>query len=69
MNRQPACLLFSNPIDSLAAAGSVLAAVWLENVQMPVIDCLGEEFLDFVQDGMTITVKEDGTVQVGGPAS
>ena len=27
MNRQPACLLFSNPIDSLAAAGSVLAAV------------------------------------------
>ena len=67
MNRQPACLLFSNPIDSLAAAGSVLAAVWLDDVQMPVIDCLGEEFLDFVQDGMTITVKEDGTVQVGGP--
>lgn len=67
MNRQPACLLFSNPIDSLAAAGSVLAAVWLDDVQMPVIDCLGEEFLDFVQDGMTITVKEDGTVQVDGP--
>ena len=37
MNRQPACLLFSNPIDSLAAAGSVLAAGWLDNVQMPVI--------------------------------
>ena len=53
--------------DSLAAAGSVLAAVWLDDVQMPVIDCLGEEFLDFVQDGMTITVKEDGTVQVDGP--
>lgn len=67
MNRQPACLMFSNPIDSLAADGSVLAAVWLDNAQMPVIDCLGEEFLDFVQDGMTITVKEDGTVQVDGP--
>lgn len=69
MNRQLACLMFSNPIDSLAADGSVLAAVWLDNAQMPAIDCLGEEFLDFVQDGMTITVKEDGTVQVEAPPS
>lgn len=64
MNRQPACLLFSNPIDSLAAAGSVLAAVWLDDISMPVIDCLGEEFLAYVKDGMTITVKENGVVQV-----
>lgn len=68
MNRQPACLLFSNPIDSLAAAGSVLAAVWLDNAQMPVVDCLGEEFLNYVQDGMTITIKENGVVQVDGPS-
>ena len=64
MHRQPACLLFSNPIDSLAAAGAVLADVWLEDVQMPVVDCLGEEFLDYVKDGMTVTVKEDGLVVV-----
>ena len=64
MHRQPACLLFSNPIDSLAAAGSVLSAVWLEDVNMPVVDCLGEEFLNYVKDGMTITVAEDGTVTV-----
>ena len=64
MGRQPACMLFSNPIDSLAAAGSILASVWLPEVQMPVIDCLGEEFLNYVKDGMTITVKEDGTVIV-----
>ncbi|MBP3634052.1 MAG: DUF126 domain-containing protein [Oscillospiraceae bacterium] len=64
MNRQPACLLFSNPIDSLAAAGSILASVWLEDVSMPVVDNLGEEFLSYVQDGMTITVQEDGTVEV-----
>ena len=31
---------------------------------MPVIDCLGEEFLDYVKDGMTITVGADGTVIV-----
>ena len=64
MERQPACMLFSNPIDSLAAAGSILASVWLDGVKMPVVDCLGEEFLDFVKDGMTITVQEDGTVCV-----
>jgi len=64
MKRQPACLLFSNPIDSLAAAGAVLADVWLEDVKMPVVDNLGQEFLDYVKDGMTITVLEDGLVQV-----
>ena len=64
MQRQPACMLFSKPIDSLAAAGSILASVWLDGVSMPVIDCLGEEFLDYVKDGMTITLKEDGTVCV-----
>ena len=64
MQRQPACMLFSNPIDSLAAAGSILASVWLPDVKMPVIDSLGEEFLNYVQHGMTVTVKEGGTVCV-----
>ncbi len=64
MERQPACMLFANHIDSLAAAGAVLADVWVDNITMPVIDCLGDEFLDYVQTGMTITVKEDGTVVV-----
>ena len=64
MKRQPACMLFSKPIDSLAAAGSILADVWLDDVCMPVIDSLGDEFLDYVKDGMTITVKENGVVCV-----
>ena len=64
MKRQPACMLFSEPIDSLAAAGAVLADVWLDDVTMPVIDSLGEEFLNYVKDDMTIMVKEDGTVIV-----
>ena len=66
MKRQPACMLFSNPIDSLAAAGSILASVWLEDAQMPVVDSLGEEFLNYVKDGMTVTIREDGTVCVEG---
>ncbi len=64
MKRQPACMLFSEPIDSLAAAGAVLADVWLDDVSMPVVDSLGEDFLNYVKDDMTITVKEDGTVVV-----
>ena len=66
MGRRPACMLFSEPIDSLAAAGAILADVWLEGdaSKMPVVDSLGKDFLDYVKDGMSITVKEDGTVVV-----
>ena len=64
MHRQPACMLFSNPIDSLAAAGSILASVWLPEAKMPVVDSLGDEFLNYVKDGMSITIQEDGTVLV-----
>ena len=64
MKRQPACMLFSNHIDSLAAAGAILADVWIDDITMPVIDCLGDEFLDYIKDGMMITIKEDGTVVV-----
>ena len=65
MKRQPACMLFSKPIDSLAAAGSILASVWLPEVSMPVIDSLGDEFLNYVKDGMSITVNGNATVNVG----
>ena len=64
LKKNPACMLFSNPIDSLAAAGAVLADVWVDGVTMPVVDSLGEEFLDYVKDGMTITIKADGIVEV-----
>ena len=63
LGKQPACMLFSKPIDSLAASGAILGAVWTEN-KMPVIDMLGDEFLDYVKDGMSISVSEDGTVTV-----
>lgn len=64
LEKNPACLLFANHIDSLAAAGTVLAGVWVDKVTMPVIDCLGDEFLNYVKDGMKITVALDGTVTV-----
>lgn len=63
MGRNPACLLFSKPIDSLAAAGAVLSDVWTEN-SMPTIDSLGDEFLEAVHTGDSIKVEEDGTVTI-----
>lgn len=66
LKRQPACMLFSEPIDSLAAAGAILSDVWLDDVSMPVIDSLGEEFLSYVKDDMEIIVEDGGLVKVNG---
>ena len=63
MGKQPACMLFSEPIDSLAASGAILGDVWTE-AKMPVVDTLGEEFLSYVKTGMLVVVKEDGVVEV-----
>jgi predicted aconitase with swiveling domain len=59
----PAAMLFSESIDSLGAAGVILADVWTDGT-IVAVDRLGDEFLNYVQDNMTITVKEDGTVTV-----
>ncbi len=60
----PAALLFSERIDSLAAGGVILAKVW-NNADVVTVDGLGEEFLRFVEDGMLVTIKPDGTVTAG----
>lgn len=63
MGINPACMLFSEHIDSLAGAGVILSVVW-ENSKLIAIDQLGEEFLDTVKSGDTIEVTEDGTVRI-----
>ena len=62
--KQPACMLFSKPIDPLAASGAILGGVWTD-AKMPVVDMLGDEFLEYVKTGAKVTVKEDGIVEVG----
>lgn len=61
MNINPAALLFSETIDSLAASGIVLANVW-QNSKIICIDRLGEEFLNSVKTGDQVEIKLDGTV-------
>ncbi len=63
LGKCPACMLFSEHIDSLAAAGAILGAVWTDT-PMPTVDCLGEEFLNTVKTGDKIKVYEDGTVEI-----
>ncbi|HBG16479.1 MAG TPA: hypothetical protein DDW93_06825 [Firmicutes bacterium] len=57
----PKAMLFSEHIDSLAAAGIILSEVWLKS-RIITVDQLGADFLDNVQDDQTMEIKEDGTV-------
>jgi len=63
MGKQPACLLFSKPIDSLAAAGAILAGVWTGS-PMLTIDSLGDEFLAAVSSGSLLKASNDGVVEI-----
>lgn len=59
----PSAMLFSEHIDSLAAAGIILCDVWNDK-RIITIDQLGEEFLTYIKDGQRIEISEDGTVTV-----
>ena len=61
LNLSPRAFLFSEDIDSLACAGVVLTDVWNEK-RIVTIDRLGDDFINFVKDGMTVNVKSDGKV-------
>jgi predicted aconitase with swiveling domain len=60
----PQALLFSKPIDTLAAAGVLMSEIWKDN-RIVTIDMLGDEFLKTVNMGDPISISEDGTVEVG----
>ena len=57
-------MLFSSHIDSIAAGGLIVDAVWNER-KVITIDLLGDEFMETVKNGDPISIHEDGTVEVG----
>jgi len=59
----PKAMLFSKHIDSLTAAGLILAEVWAGK-RVVSIDQLGDEFLEYVKDGDKIAIREGGIVTV-----
>ena len=56
--------LFSAHIDSIAAGGLIIDDVWYKR-RVITIDLLGDDFLEAVNTGDPISIKEDGTVEVG----
>jgi uncharacterized protein len=63
MGSGPLAMLFSEHIDSLAAAGAILADIWIGK-RIFVIDQLGPDFLEAVQDGDRVHIMDDGTVEI-----
>ena len=63
MGIAPRAMLFSQHIDSLSAAGLVLADVWAAR-RICAVDQLGDEFLNYVQTGQEIHIRPDGMVTV-----
>ena len=57
-------MLFSSHIDSIAAAGLIMDDIW-NGRRIFTIDLLGDEFLEAVKTGDQISIKEDGSVEVG----
>ncbi len=61
---QPQAWLFSSHIDSISAGGLIMDDVWNKK-RVITIDLLGDEFLEAVMTGDPITIKVEGTVEVG----
>ena len=57
-------MLFSSHVDSIAAGGLIMDAIWNDR-KVITIDLLGDEFMETVKTGDPIATHEDGTVEVG----
>jgi hypothetical protein len=54
-------MLFSKPIDSMAAGGLIITDLWADK-RIVTIDRLGSMFLNTVKEGDLVTVHDDGVV-------
>ena len=57
-------MLFSSHVDSIAAGGLIMDAIWNDR-KVITVDLLGDEFMNTVKNGDKIKISEDGTVVVG----
>ena len=60
----PKAMLFSQHVDSVSLAGLLMDDIWNDR-RVITIDQLGDEFLDSVKTGDPVSIKEDGTVEIG----
>jgi predicted aconitase with swiveling domain len=64
MGLGPKAMLYADHIDSVSSAGLFIDDVWNDR-RVITIDLLGDEFINTVKSGDQISIKEDGTVEVG----
>jgi predicted aconitase with swiveling domain len=60
----PKACLYGGHVDSVSVAGLIIDDVWNDR-KVITIDMLGDDFIDAVKTGDPISIKEDGTVEVG----
>ena len=60
----PKAMLFAWHVDSVSAAGLFIDDIW-NGKRIIAIDNLGDDFLEAVNTGDPIEIREDGTVVVG----
>jgi predicted aconitase with swiveling domain len=63
MGNAPKAMLFSKPIDTLAAGGLIVADIWAGE-KIVTLDCLGDEFLQAVQEGDHLVITQEGIVLI-----
>ena len=63
LGNAPKAVLFSRRVDSLAAGGLIVAAIWAGG-RIVVVDQLSDGFLETVMNGDAITIRADGEVVV-----
>jgi predicted aconitase with swiveling domain len=63
MGNAPRAMLFSKPIDSLAAGGLIVADIWAGK-RIVVVDRLGDDFLATVTHGDVVAVRENGEITI-----
>jgi predicted aconitase with swiveling domain len=64
MGLGPKAMLYGAHVDSVSVAGLMIDDVWNDR-SVITIDQLGDEFIEAVKSGDTVSIKEDGTVEVG----
>ena len=64
MDLGPKAMLYAEHVDSVSVAGLIIDNVWNDH-NVITIDQLGDEFMEAVKTGDPISIKEDGTVEVG----
>jgi len=60
----PKAMLFSQHVDSVSISGLLMDDIW-NGKRVIAIDLLGDDFLNAVKSGDTVSIKKDGTVEVG----